>query len=84
MKEQVPRINIQGAVREPLEIRALLGGCLKTRRGTEIVARIPSPSVPLPKGKGSGKLLRLCSLSRLGEGWGEGDKTRSSLNRGTI
>jgi hypothetical protein len=37
--------------------------CLYTLRATKIVARIPSPSVPLSKGEGSAKPLRLCSLS---------------------
>jgi hypothetical protein len=37
--------------------------CLKNLEATEIVARIPSPCVPLPEGERNVKPRQLCSLS---------------------
>jgi hypothetical protein len=60
------------------------GRCLKTHRGTEILARIPSPSIPLPKGEGSGKTTHALLLSLWERDGVRACRTRGSPNRSTI
>jgi hypothetical protein len=56
----------------------------KTREKNRIVARKPSPCVPLPQGEGIAKPLQLCSLSLWERVEVSAARKSDNLNRGTI